>query len=164
MRNFNEFKYDDVKYTKMYNTIIKYIRTCLKTEDSINNYVPNTHIASVFREVLVYLELEHMYPYEFHNDYTYVSQETVNGKEVEVERVQKIDYYILKNLVEGEYFNSRLLKENSSEEIHRVYQVLRETKDYIRNVMKLANITLSDTIMSHKVSGKLKAHAIRIKI
>jgi len=48
-------------------TIRKYIKTVLKIETVIDKYVPNTHIAEVFKDVLICSEFENEYPNVYHN-------------------------------------------------------------------------------------------------
>ena len=41
----------------IYKTLVEYINIVLTSDDKINSYVPNTHIAETFKEILVHLEL-----------------------------------------------------------------------------------------------------------
>jgi len=68
VKNFNQFineNYGD--FNTIYKTIKTYIDFILKLETRINEYVPNTHIAEVFKEVLQACEKENMYPEIYHN-------------------------------------------------------------------------------------------------
>jgi hypothetical protein len=133
-------------YDEMYKLIVKYIKKTLKIEKPIIEFVPNTHIADKFKKVLIYLELENMYPSEFGLD------------------KENSEYHILKILNSDEYFNKDLLENNGVDEIYRVYNKLSEKKDKIRNTMILANIELRDVIMKHLSNDDLKSHKIKIKL
>jgi hypothetical protein len=131
-----------LSYEEMYDLIVLYIKNTMKAKEQIHEWVPNYHIAQKFRDVLIHLELEHMYPDEF--------------KSVEV-------LEILNNLNKDNYFSKELLKKNGTDEIYRVYEKLREKRDIIRNIMILAGIELRDVVMPHKSKEDLKSHKIRIK-
>jgi len=131
-----------LSYEEMYDLIVSYIKNTMKAKEQIDEYVPNYHIAQNFRDVLIHLELENMYPNEF---------KSVEGLE------------ILNNLNKDNYFSEELLKNNGTDEIYRVYQKLREKRDIIRNIMILAGIELQDVVMPHKSKEDLKSHKIRIK-
>lgn len=151
-------------YENMYKLIVLYIKETLKIEIEINEHVPNTHIAETFKDVLKYLELEHMYPKEFHEEYSYTGSKWTLEKGTEVViTTHKYEHHILKYLITGVYFNKKLLKENGISEIHRVYQKLREKDDEIRNTMKLVSTHLRDYVMKHLSSNDLQADKIKIK-
>ena len=57
--------YDD--FDIVFNNIKKYIDFTLKCQTQINDYVPNRHIAEIFKEVLQACEKESMYPEIYHN-------------------------------------------------------------------------------------------------
>ncbi len=151
-------------YSETYNLIVSYIKQTLKSEKQINEYVPNSHIADTFKDVLIYLELEDMFPIEFHDEHTCIGStwSSEKGEEKTINQ-EKSNYHILKYLETGDYFNQELLIKNGSEEIHRVYQKLRNKYDEIRNTMKIVNISLSDYIMVHLNNRDLKSHKIKIK-
>jgi hypothetical protein len=151
-------------YQDMYKLIILYIKETLKSDKKINEYVPNTHIAEIFKDVLIYLELENMYPNEFHNEHTYIGEiwTKENGTE-KTSHIEKSNFHILKWLETDNYFNKILLKNNKEYEIERVYQKLREKTDIIRNMMKIIDISLGDIVMPHKSKNDLNAHKIKIK-
>jgi len=163
-KTIQEFLNEDAisSYEDKYKLIILYIKETLKSDKQINEYVSNSHIAEIFREVLVYLELENMYPNEFHIEHQTRGEQWTqeNGTEY-ITNTVKSDYHILKYLESGEYFNKKLLKQNGVSEIHRVYQKLRDKYDEVRNTMKIVDIKLSDYIMKHKVKRDLKAHKIK---
>jgi hypothetical protein len=165
--NFKNFLLKENKvssYNDMFNLIIEYIKKTLKSKKKINDYVPNTHIAEYFREVLIYLELENMYPNEFHIEHQTTGEQWTKEKGTEyITNTVKSDYHILKWLETGEYFNKELLKQNGEDEIHRVYQKLRDKYDEVRNTMKIVNIHLDSYIMKHLVKKDLKSHKIKIK-
>ena len=56
--------YDFETIDKVIRTYIKYV---LKTDEKINEYVPNAHIAETFKDVLIYSELESKNEDTFHN-------------------------------------------------------------------------------------------------
>ena len=149
-------------YNNMYNLIVLYIKETLKSPLKINEYVPNTHIADTFRDVLVFLELENMYPNEFHNEHTYKGEIWTREKgKQETIHTEKSNFHFL-NILEDGYFNKTLLLNNKEEEIHRVYQKLRERHDPIRNNMKSVDISLRDIVMPHKSKRDLKSYKIKI--
>lgn len=164
---FKTFIFEENKiysYEEMYKLIALYIKETLKSDKQINEYVPNSHIADSFRDVLIYLELENMYPNEFHVKHQVTSEEwTQEGGTKYTTFTVKSDYHILKYLESGEYFNKELLKQNGIIEIHRVYQKLRDKYDEVRNTMKIVNIKLSDYVMKHIAKKDLNAHKIKIK-
>ena len=151
-------------YNEMFNLIVEYIKKTLNSEKKINEYVPNTHIAEHFKDVLIYLELENIYPNEFHIEHQTTGEQWTKEKGTEyITNTVKSDYHILKWLETGEYFNKELLKQNGEDEIHRVYQKLRNKYDEVRNTMKIVNIHLDSYIMKHLVKKDLKSHKIKIK-
>jgi len=156
MKNYNNHINENKSnnYKTYYNLIVKYIRTTLKSKKQINEYVPNTHIAEIFREVLIYLELENMYPIIFHDEYIQ------KGGTIYHEIIKKSNYHVLSHI--DEYFNSKLLKENGIKEIHKVYQKLRIKDNYLRILMKLVNLHLNEYINMHLHHRNLIAHKIRI--
>ena len=151
-------------YNEMFNLIVEYIKKTLNSEKKINEYVPNTYIAEHFKDVLIYLELENIYPNEFHIEHQTTGEQWTKEKGTEyITNTVKSDYHILKWLETGEYFNKELLKQNGEDEIHRVYQKLRNKYDEVRNTMKIVNIHLDSYIMKHLVKKDLKSHKIKIK-
>ena len=164
MDNYKEFvneKNNQLNYQEGYDLIVKYITETLNEEVKINDYVPNSHIAMVFRDVLRYLELEHKYPSEFH------IKHVVNGEEYTKENglrkittIKKSNYHILSHI--SDYFNEELLNDNGYEEIHRVYQKLRGRDDYLRNILKLLSLELRDVIMMDLVDKSLDADKIKV--
>lgn len=151
-------------YEEMYKLITLYIKETLKSDKQINEYVPNSHIAESFRDVLIYLELENMYPNEFHVEHQTTGEQWTKEKGTEyITNTVKSDYHILKHLEGDEYFNKELLKQNGISEIHRVYQKLRDKHDEVRNTMKIVNLHLSNYIMKHIVKNDLNAHKLKIK-
>ena len=142
-------------YKEMYKLITLYIKETLKSEKHINEYVPNSHIAESFRDVLKYLELENMYPNEFHVEHQITGEQFTKEKGTEFTTTTvKSDYHILKYLESDEYFNMELLKQNGETEIHRVYQKLRNKHDKVRNNIKIASFKLPNYITQHKVKIK----------
>lgn len=88
----------EYSYDQMYKLIKMYIKETLKSDKQINEYVPNTHIAQTFRDVLIYLELENIYPNEFHKQH------------LDNDILVDSNYHILDNLKYGEYFNKKIIK------------------------------------------------------
>jgi len=157
--NFNEFLNEDVTqdFNKVYKIILTYIKSTCNSDLQINEYVPNTHIAETFREVLAACECESKYPTQFHEIPNSIRSSNVEG----TFKISFIDLI-------PEYFNLNRLNKDGVEEIHRVYQKLREKKDEIRNLLMLYKIYLPpeytgaiDYIKPYK--DKLKANRIKIK-
>jgi hypothetical protein len=58
----------DKAIIEMIDKVIRaYIKYTLKVDERINEYVPNTHIAETFKDVLIYSELEAKNENVFHN-------------------------------------------------------------------------------------------------
>lgn len=140
--------------------IKKYIKTTLNTEEQINEYVPNTHIAEVFRDILIYVELENMYKRKFHNFHMVHSETLENGVSREWD-TKTPSYFHLLNILHL-YFDKEKLETEGSENIHYVYQLLRQRDDYLRNMIKLINIDLKGVVMKHLVNRDLEAHKIKL--
>jgi len=126
---------EHLTYNDAVSLIKKYIKITKNEDAQINEYVPNVHIAMIFREVLIFLELENMYPTEFHN----------------------IPYKFLPKI--SEYFKNNI----TIVQIHNTYQMLRRKEDYLRNGMKYANIELHHVIQHHINNKDLNAHKIKLK-
>lgn len=92
MKYFNQFineNYGD--FNNIFKTIKTYIDFTLNSDVQINEYVPNTHIAKRFKEVLQACEKENMYPEIYHN-ITVGGYDSVGDK-------SKFDY------IDGFYYN-----------------------------------------------------------
>lgn len=133
---------------KVIRTYIKYV---LKIDEKINEYVPNTHIAETFKEVLIYSELESKNEDLFQNvkDHPYDSIGTNNPDDYDRledgRYVKKETYSVgINHILIPEYFDLKRLKTDGVDEIHRTYQKLREKKDVVRNNIILGGIVLSD--------------------
>lgn len=133
---------------KVIRTYIKYV---LKIDEKINEYVPNTHIAEIFKEVLIYSELESKNEELFHNvkHDPYDSIGTNNPDDYDRledgRYVKKETYSVgINHLLIPEYFDLKRLKTDGVSEIHRVYQKLREKQDDVRNNIKLGRIVLQN--------------------
>jgi hypothetical protein len=150
-------------------TIREYIKYTLNTLEQINNYVPNTHIAEGFKDVLVYSECEFTYQDDYHqikhdpldkigpkrnpNDYDILSDGRFQLKET---------YSIgINDILIPKYFDIDRLKQNPIEEIHKSYQLLRDKRDLVRNNLKLANIVTNKKHQLNKLS--VKSNKIKIK-
>jgi hypothetical protein len=155
-------KINKMKYKTAYNLIYKYLKTAQNSKIQINEYVPNSHISETFRDVLIYLELEDMFPKEFHIEHIEKNEyyTTKTGSVVTYDKA-KGEYHILSKI--PEYFNSKLLKLNGNDEIHKVYQKLSMRKDYLRNIMKIINIHLDYHVTLIKSYRLLDSYKIRIK-
>ena len=147
-------------------TIREYIKQTLKLDKQINQYVSNTHIADVFKDVLIYSELENENPEVFHNvkedPYDKLGP-NVDPNDYDVmddgRFVKKKTYSVgINDKLIPEYFDLKRLKENPVEEIHRTYQKLREKKDEVRNMIMLGRIVLPReyTYQPYSKSYKIK--------
>jgi hypothetical protein len=133
---------------KVIRTYIKYV---LKTDEKINEFIPNTHIAETFKDVLIYSELESKNEDTFHNvkHDPYDSIGTNNPDDYDRledgRYVKKETYSVgINHLLIPEYFDLKRLKSDGVSEIHRTYQKLREKRDIVRNNIILGGIVLSD--------------------
>ena len=149
-------------------TIREDIKQTLKADTKINEFVPNTHIADTFKDVLIYSELENEYPEVYHNvkesPYDKLGP-NVNPNDYDVlddGRFQKKETYSvgINDILIPEYFDLKRLKENPTEEIHRVYQKLRDKKDTLRNTIKLGRIVIP---IEYHHQPKAKSYRIKIK-
>lgn len=156
------------KFEQVFAVVKKYISLTLKTKRQINEYVPNSHIAMVFKEVIQACEKESMYPDIYHNikktAYDYVKPELRHEYDYIDGRYHSKQTYKISFLdIIDEYFDESKLKENGIEEIHIVYQKLRGKYDTIRNNLKLINIVIpSEYNMEHKVKENLISDKIKI--
>lgn len=148
--------------------IREYIKKALKSDNvQIDKYVPNTHIAEVFKNVLIYSELESLNEYIYHN----VKHDPYDS----IGSNNPADYYILEDgrymlkemysvginhLLIPEYFDSKRLKKDGNDEIYRTYQKLREKKDIVRNTILLGRIVLPQEYVHPPLA---KAYKIKIK-
>jgi hypothetical protein len=131
--------------------IRKYIKYVLKAKEKINEYVPNTHIADKFKDVLNYSELESKNEDLFHkvkeNPYDCIGNNNPDDYDVldDGRYVKKETYSVgINNLLIPDYFDLKRLKQDGVCEIHRTYQKLREKKDVVRNRIMLGKIVLRD--------------------
>ena len=141
---------------KVIRTYIKYV---LKIDEKINEYVPNTHIAETFKDVLIYSELESKNEDTFHNvkHDPYDSIGTNNPDDYDRledgRYVKKETYSVgINYLLIPEYFDLKRLKVDGIDEINRTYQKLREKRDLVRNNIILGRIVLRD--YTHPQSSK----------
>lgn len=128
-----------------------YIKQVLKADEKINQFIPNTHIAETFKDVLIYSELESKNEDTFHNvkHDPYDSIGTNNPDDYDRledgRYVKKETYRVgINHLLIPEYFDLKRLKTDGVSEIHRVYQKLREKQDDVRNNIMLGRIVLRD--------------------
>lgn len=162
--------YENFNFNGVYNIIKSYINFALKSKTQINEYVPNTHIAEMFKEVLQACEKESMYPEIYHNvkrnnaaDYVVPERQHlydyIDGRYFpkETDRISFIDYI-------DDYFNLERLKNDGVSEINKTYQKLRERNDIIRNNLKLIDTRIPHEYnMQHKIKKDLKSDKIKIK-
>lgn len=137
---------------KTINKVVRtYIRYVLKTDEKINKFVPNSHIAEIFKDVLIYSELESKNEDTFHNvkHDAYDSIGTNNPDDYDRledgRYVKKETYSVgINHILIPEYFDLKRLKTDGVNEIHRTYQKLREKQDLVRNNIILGGIVLRD--------------------
>jgi len=153
VKNFNQFINENcADFNSVFKTIKTYIDFTLNSKTQINEYVPNTHIAETFKEVLQACEKESMYPEIYHN-LPYEEYEHKEGT-YSISFLDKIN----------DYFNLEILNQNGIDEIHRAYQKLREKHDYIRQALKLIDTRIPiEYNMQHKIKNDLKSDKIKIK-
>lgn len=139
---------DFEKIDKVIRTYIKYV---LKTDEKISQFVPNIHIADIFKDVLIYSELESKNEDLFHNvKYDpYDSIGTSNPDDYDRledgRYVKKETYSVgINDVLIPEYFDLKRLKSDGLDEIYKTYQKLREKKDVVRNNILLGRIVLRD--------------------
>ena len=158
---------DSNSFNKINKTIRGYIKFILTSDKKINEYVPNTHIAEVFKDVLIYSELEDRNPDIFHNVKHDPYDSIGNNNPDDYDRledgryVKKETYSVGINdiLIPG-YFDLGSLKINGINEVHKTYQKLREKEDDVRNNIKLGRIVLPYEYTNKRMS---KSDKIRIK-
>lgn len=158
---------DSNGFNKIDKVIRAYIKFVLSSDKKINEYVPNTHIAEVFKDVLIYSELENMNPDIFHNvkHDPYDSIGTNNPDDYDRlddgRYVKKETYSVgINNILIPKYFDLGRLKINGINEIHKTYEKLREKKDEVRNNILLGRIVLPYEYTNKRLS---KSDKIRIK-
>ena len=154
-------------FNKIDKVIRGYIKFVLSSDKKINEYVPNTHIAEVFKDVLIYSELENMNPDIFHNvkHDPYDSIGTNNPDDYDRlddgRYVKKETYSVgINDILIPKYFDLGRLKINGINEIHKTYEKLREKKDEVRNNILLGRIVLPYEYTNKRLS---KSDKIRIK-
>jgi hypothetical protein len=128
-----------------------YIKHVLNTDEILNKFIPNKHIAETFKDVLIYSELESKNENLFHNvkHNPYDSIGTNNPDDYDRledgRYVKKETYSVgINHLLIPEYFDLKRLKIDGVDEINRTYQKLREKTDVIRNNIILGRIVLRD--------------------
>jgi hypothetical protein len=142
----------DKAIIEMIDKVIRaYIKYTLKVDERINEYVPNTHIAETFKDVLIYSELEAKNENVFHKvkhaPYDSIGTNNPNDYDrLEDGRYVKKETYSvgINHLLLPEYFDLKRLKKDGILEIHRTYQKLREKKDDVRNNIMLGRIVLEE--------------------
>lgn len=131
-----QYKRND-HFNKYFKLVTNYMDFAYFCKEQINEYVPNSHIVTTFREVLEHMELEHIYWSEYHT------------------HSESSNHQIIEKLIHDDYFMDIELYQK---EIARVYDKLRDKHDPIRNNMKLINIHLRHIVMPHRSNQDLKAH------
>lgn len=129
--------------------ITAYIRCVLETNEQICEFVPNTHIADIFNDVLKYSILESKNEYLFHNvkHNPYDSIGSNNPDDYDLMEdgrfIKKETYSVgINNLLIPVYFDLERLTKFGTSEIYKTYQKLREKKDLVRNNILLGGIEL----------------------
>jgi len=143
-----------------------YIKSAIKTDDQINEYVPNSHIAEVYKWVLIYSELEFKNQDLFSN-VKYDPYDSIgtnnpdNYDKLEDGRFLKKETYSvgINHLLIPEYFDLKRLKYDKVNELHSTYQKLGEKRDIVRNNILLGRIVLS----KHTHPHFSKSYNIKIK-
>lgn len=162
----NSLKENYGDFNSIFNIIKSYIDFTLNSDIQINEYIPNTHIAETFKEVLQACEKENMYPEIYHNitvggydsvvdksKFDYIKGKYYNKEKMKISFIDYID----------EYFNLERLNNDGVSEINRTYQKLRETKDIIRNNLMLIDTRIPHEYnMKHKQNNDLKSDKIKI--
>lgn len=158
---------DSNGFNKIDKVIRGYIKFVLSSDKKINEYVPNTHIAEVFKDVLIYSELEDKNPDIFHNikynPYDSIGDNNPDDydKLDDGRYVKKETYSVgINDILVTEYFDLGRLKLDGIDEIRKVYQKLREKKDKVRNNIILGRIVLPYEYTNKRLS---KSDKIRIK-
>jgi hypothetical protein len=157
-----------INFSLIDKTIKEYIKKTLKSDTQIDKYIPNTHIAETFKDILIYSELENEYPEVYYNvkhDPYDTLGPNLNPNDYDIlddGRFQKKETYSvgINDILIPEYFDLKRLKQNPTEEIHRVYQKLREKKDKVRNTIKLGRIV---TPVEYHHPSYAKSYKIKIK-
>ncbi len=114
------------KFKEAFDSVKAYIDFTLKSDDVINKYVPNTHIAETFKNTLILLELEHLYPEDF-------------KKMADSQKEYFVNVSIL-DIVLNEYNK----KDLTTSEIERVYKLRCERDDFIRQQIKVIYTRMPD--------------------
>jgi hypothetical protein len=117
----------------------------------INEFIPNTHIAEVFKDVLIYSELESKNEDIFnnvkHNPYDSIGNNNPDDYDrIDDGRYVKKETYsvAINDTLIPEYFDLNRLKNDGIFEIERTYQKLRDKKDKVRTNIMLGRIVLRD--------------------
>lgn len=154
-----------------FNKINKSIRTYIKfvnsSNEQIDNYVRNNHLAEVFKGVLIHADLENTYPDVYHNvkHNVYDSIGNNNPDDYEItadgKYLPKKTYSVgINHLLLGNYFDLKQLDADGVEEIKKCYQKLRRKEDEVRNLIILARIVLPREFTD---KSSVKAYGIRLK-
>ena len=150
IRNFtlNE-SVDSDKFDIIDKTIRDYMKAALKSKEQIIKFVPNYHIAEVFKDVLTHSELENDNPDVFYNvkedpyDSIGINNPDDYDRLEDGRYVKKETYNVaINDILIPEYFDIKRLKQGGVDEVYRAYQKLREKKDEVRNKIILARIVL----------------------
>jgi hypothetical protein len=153
-------------FNKIDKTIRKYIKLTLTTNCEISEFVPNTHVAEVFKDILIYSELEDNNQKVFNNvkDNPYDSIGNNNPDDYEKQEdgryIKKKTYSVgINNLLISEYFDLNRLKIDAVKEIYRTYQKLRDKRDEVRNKILMGRIVLPYNYTNRNLT---KSHKIKI--
>ena len=142
---------EGTEYDIVIKTILKYIMYVRKCDKKLNQHVPNKHIADIFKEYLVRIDLES----KFTNEYKYVEENHHNitsiGNNDPKDYVKQEDGSYSKTTIRDmrligymkDYFDSSRLRKYGIDEINKTYQKLREKNDDVRNLKALQTIIMS---------------------
>lgn len=156
-----------MNFNKINKTIRTYIKFVNSSNEQIDKYVRNNHLAEVFKGVLIHADLENTHTDVYHNvkHNVYDSIGSNNPDDYEITADGK---YLLKktysvginHLLLGNYFDLKRLDADGVEEIKKCYQKLRRKEDEVRNLIVLARI-----VLPHEFTDKssMKANGIRLK-
>jgi hypothetical protein len=116
---------DNIKKELSFNILVDYILLLKSEDEPINDFVPNSHIAETFEEVIDAMVFELYFPEDF--------------KKTEIHFIKYAERDFLP--IEGK------TPVEQKEIIHNAYQKLREKDNEIRNNLKEMKIELRDLIM-----------------
>jgi hypothetical protein len=163
VKNFETFS----NFNEINKTISGYIKFVLNLDNKINEFVPNTHIAEKFKNVLIYSELENNNQNVFdnvkHDPYDSIGLNNPDDYDrlKDGRYLKKETYSVgINNMLMSEYFDLKRLKLEGINEINIVYQKLRRNVDKVRNNIILGRIVLPGEYTDR---NSTKSNKIKIK-